>query len=166
MLTPAQYKALKSWPDGYLAEIRSAGNGFRVYCGLIHLGTSRVLEYMIRRGLVYRHNSYQYGKFVHLCNDAIREYEEAQSKTTKGRTMELKTSWQWGDKGKVAKAAGLRASNFCAILYGHSACSADTAIRLEAACLTYGYDIPKDQWVFIEHRSGNPLFPTRKVGKE
>lgn len=166
MLTPAQYKALKSWPDGYLAEIRSAGNGFRVYCGLIHLGTSRVLEYMIRRGLVYRHNSYQYGKFVHLCNDAIREYEEAQSKTTKERTMELKTSWQWGDKGKVAKAAGLRASNFCAILYGHSACSADTAVRLEAACLAYGYDIPKDQWVFIEHRSGNPLFPTRKGGKE
>ena len=27
-------------------------------------------------------------------------------------------------------------------------------------------DIPKDQWVFIEHRAGNPLFPTRKGGKE
>ena len=166
MLTPAQYKALKAWPDGYLAEIRSAGNGFRVYCGLIHLGTSRVFEYMIRRGLIYRHNSYQYGKFVHLCNDAIREYEEAQSKTTKDRIMELKTSWQWGDKGKVAKAAGLRASNFCAILYGRSACSADTAVRLEAACLTDGYGIPKDQGVFLTHRSGNPLFPTRKGGKE
>lgn len=83
MLTPAQYKALKAWPDGYLAEIRSAGNGFRVYCGLIHLGPSRVFEYMIRRGLIYRHSSYQYGKFVHLCDDAIREYEAraAQSKT-------------------------------------------------------------------------------------
>lgn len=80
--------------------------------------------------------------------------------------MELKTSWQWGDKGKVAKAAGLQASNFCDILYGRSACSADTAVRLEAACLTYGYDIPKDQWVFLTHRSGNPLFPTRKGGKE
>ena len=80
--------------------------------------------------------------------------------------MELKTSWQWGDKVKVARAAGIGPSYLCDIMGGRKVCPANTAVRLEAACLTYGYDIPKEQWVFTELRAGNPLFPTRKGGKK
>ena len=78
----------------------------------------------------------------------------------------MKTKWERGDKGKIAREAGIGSSYLCDIMHRRKLCPAELAVRLEAACRTYGYNIPRDQWVFVEHRSGNPLFPTRKGGEE
>ena len=56
--------------------------------------------------------------------------------------MGVKTSWQWGDKVKVARAAG--SPSYSATSWAGKACPAGTAVRLEAACLTYGTTSPRN----------------------
>ena len=71
MLTPAQYRALKDWPEsgGYI-------------CGT----SSATCECLLRAGLFRRSNDYSLSLFKKVqpaCDNAIREYEEAQERRSK-----------------------------------------------------------------------------------
>ena len=70
MLTPAQYKALKAWPDsgGYIVGISRA----TCRC-LLNLGLFDTVHY----------SGGYYKKIEPACSDAIREYEEAQERRSK-----------------------------------------------------------------------------------
>ena len=82
MLTAAQYKALKAWPDGQAVYITSKGGfsvtklgwlvcGIYIFCGLL------------KRGLVWTNTAGAAVKLQPACDEAIREYEEAQERRSK-----------------------------------------------------------------------------------
>ena len=76
MLTDAQYKALKSWPDagGYVCGVSSA-----------------TCECLLRAGLFRKANDYSrmlFKKVKSTCDDAISEYEAAQADV--GRDSEMR----------------------------------------------------------------------------
>lgn len=73
--------------------------------------------------------------------------------------MRHKQEWAYGDKSRVAHAAGISPQFFCDIYKNRSRCSPELAIRLEQACDRYGYHISRSMWVFEDLRFGHHLFP-------
>ena len=74
MLTDAQYKALKAWPeDNLYASFHPEEQRMAWLCG------RKTLEELSRAGLINEKLSAKplFTRVVSACNDAIREYEEA-----------------------------------------------------------------------------------------
>lgn len=91
MLTPAQYKTLKAWDDRarlVFTRLTQTSNGL-VLCARINQRTViladeetteailalKYIKPITKKGLIYGHRKVQ-----PACDDAIREYEEAQAK--------------------------------------------------------------------------------------
>lgn len=77
MLTDAQYRALKEWPDETMATIMQTSDGFVVGYAGKKLGGRDSFHAMRKKGLVYRNgHECTYTKIQPACTEAIREYEE------------------------------------------------------------------------------------------
>lgn len=83
MLTDAQYKALKAWPDGIVAVITPRGMTTKHGIGICGIST---FSKLFRDRLVSASDIGTITKVQPACDDAIREYEAAQPKikTPKG----------------------------------------------------------------------------------
>ena len=84
MLTDAQYRALKAWPDEAVKFYEGGGRAMSPYSDL----TRFIADSLANRGYLERTDislplmqQKAFTKNQPACNEAIREYEEAQSKT-------------------------------------------------------------------------------------
>ena len=80
MLTDAQYKALKTWPDGAVNFHEGGGRAESPYSEI----TRFVVDQLIPRGYLRKINTskplmqqFTVIRIQPACDDAIREYEEA-----------------------------------------------------------------------------------------
>lgn len=89
MLTDAQYRTLKAWPDGGALRLLTTGNGFswmtRESGFLVKICTQASMNVLVRKGLARCSEwSHIREKVNPACDDAIREYEEAHKDDIKG----------------------------------------------------------------------------------
>ena len=72
--------------------------------------------------------------------------------------MKWRKQWVWGDKGKLAKAAGISPQYLSDIIHGRKECRGTLAITLRDEAAKMGYKIPSSDWVFRNVEPVNPLF--------
>lgn len=69
----------------------------------------------------------------------------------------MKTEWKRGDKSELARLADTTPQRLCDILHRRSRATPEGALKLEAAAVSLGYLIKKEDWIYSKETS-NPLF--------